>query len=121
LACDFAFHYMHFRSSFTSAFGLFARFHLHTFSVFVSFQAFNFHIGNVNVDYSATSVVVNVPGDGKTMDYTITGLTPGSTYKLTSKGCGQPAPATAKADAAHGAIAFQAPTGIGCAVSATKQ
>jgi hypothetical protein len=86
--------------------------------------SFNFHIGNVNVDYSAASVVVTVPGSGKLMSFEVTGLTPGSSYALTAVGTGcteKPPKSTVVADAVHGAIKFLAPTGDACTVTATKQ
>ena len=39
---------------------------------FLCFNSYNFHIGNVNVDYSAESCVLDLPGDGQRL-FNITG------------------------------------------------
>jgi hypothetical protein len=83
---------------------------------------FHFHVGNINVDYSEAEVTYSLPGkESKTG--TITGLTPSSSYSLTTKGdCSSGSKAlktenTALSTDAAGVLVFQAPLGVGCTVT----
>ena len=44
-------------------------------------SSFSYHIGNVNVDYSASSVAISVPGAGS-VGFSVRGLTPGRHYQV---------------------------------------
>lgn len=85
--------------------------------------SFNFHVGDINVDYSADYLTFGpLPGTGSAKSYTVTGMTPGAVYvgAASGAGCvqGRVGPATATPD---GVLAFTAPVGPNCTVTMTKQ
>ena len=70
--------------------------------------AYRHHVGDVNVDYSASAVDISLPGSGlRTFD--IHGLTAGAGYVVVTTGAGQPQ--QVRADG-HGVLSFDAQVGV---------
>ena len=78
---------------------------------------FRYHLGVVDVSYSAAAVTLTLPGSG-TKNYAVHGLTPGASYRITVRGTKWPAAVTA-ADGS-GVLRFFAPIGAGITVSAKR-
>lgn len=80
---------------------------------------FNFHIGNVDVDYSPKNVRAAVPGSG-TRQWTITGLVAAHPFDVSSAGTCSMDPVVVSTDAG-GVLSFVAPIGVGCVLSVAAQ
>jgi hypothetical protein len=80
--------------------------------------AYQYHVGDVNVDYSQRSTSLNLPGSG-TRSYTITGLVPDTTYLVVATG-GGPAQHQLARTGADGTLTFTAPVGPSWTVHAQQ-
>jgi|TARA_B110000208_G_scaffold158703_1_gene193024 hypothetical protein len=80
---------------------------------------YNFHIGNVNVDYASLSLNISVPGASATT-YEFHGVAASTKFVIatTGVGCSGSAASAATSDAS-GVLTFTAPAGVACAVTAT--
>ena len=77
-------------------------------------QVFRYHVGDVNIDYSAAAVDITVPGNGERA-YDVHGLTPDAAYMVVATGSGAARPQKHRADG-QGVLRFTAPAGTGTTV-----
>lgn len=84
-------------------------------------SSYNYHVGNVNVDYSSSLIKLSVPGH-KTRTYVVMRMTSNKVYKITAvgEGCGEFS-SIKVTTSASGTLIFTAPVGVNCVVSATLQ
>jgi hypothetical protein len=72
--------------------------------------AYRHHVGDVNVDYSASAVDISLPGRGL-REFELHGLVPGAGYVVVTTGPGPAEPQRVRADG-QGVLRFDAPVGL---------
>jgi len=84
--------------------------------------SFSYHIGNVNVDFAPTRAKICVPGSTLVLYAYIVGpLTPHTVYKIAREGdCSSQGDAVTTSDS-DGFVAFKAPAGATCCITAQVQ
>jgi hypothetical protein len=83
-------------------------------------RAFNYHVGNVNVDYGSHAVSISVPGAGERL-FTVKHLAAATEFSFALSGACAAArrpPPPASSDAS-GTLSFSAAVGVDCIVSAS--
>jgi hypothetical protein len=82
-------------------------------------QAFNYHVGNVNVDYASHALSISVPGTGQRL-FTVKRLAAATRFSFSLGGAcaAAPLPLPVSSDVS-GTLSFSAPVGVDCTVSAS--
>jgi len=83
-------------------------------------SSFNYHVGNVNVDYAPISLAFDVPGAAGATKYEVHGVRPSTMFTVVlGAGCAASGAASSVASDATGLLTFIAPAAVGCRVTAT--
>jgi hypothetical protein len=81
-------------------------------------SAFNYHVGDVDVDYSAKAVDLRLPGGGDRR-FDVHGMTPGASYLVVSTGGGAARPQRVRADR-EGVLRFSGRVGTATTVKVRR-